>query len=103
MSLFNSNNSRSKVYQCQERHCEGHGGYRIQENRVQNASRCIVCGSDVKENCRARDIGDEVLGLLVSPYALKNSASEEFLRHQSILVCFQGNYNFPFSLITMFC
>lgn len=44
----------------------------------------------MKEYCRARDTGDQVLGLLVSPSALENPGSKEFVRHQSTLVCFQG-------------
>ncbi|XP_033606674.1 minichromosome maintenance domain-containing protein 2 isoform X2 [Cryptotermes secundus] len=49
----------------------------------------IVCGREMKEYCRARDTGDQVLGLLVSPSALENPGSKEFVRHQSTLVCFQ--------------
>jgi hypothetical protein len=47
----------------------------------------------MKEFCRARDTGDQVLGLLINPSALENPGSKEFVRHQSVVVCFHGNVN----------
>ncbi|XP_069678726.1 minichromosome maintenance domain-containing protein 2 [Periplaneta americana] len=43
----------------------------------------------MKELCRARDTGDQVLGLVISPSALENLSSKKSVRHQSTLVCFQ--------------
>lgn len=89
---------RSAVFQCPDTHCHSKKGQRIAGNLMQYMPRCNVCGREMKEFCRARDTGDQVLGLLINPSALESPGSKEFVRHQSILVCFQGTLSFDFFL-----
>lgn len=84
---------RSAVFQCPDTQCHSKKGQRIAGNLMQCMPRCNVCGREMKEFCRARDTGDQVLGLLINPSALESPGSKEFVRHQSILVCFQGMLN----------
>jgi hypothetical protein len=84
---------RSAVFQCPDVHCLLKKGQRIAGNLIQYMPRCNVCGREMKEFCRARDTGDQVLGLLINPSALETPGSKEFVRHQSTLVCFQGMLN----------
>jgi len=84
---------RSAVFQCPDTQCHSKKGQRIAGNLMQYMPRCNVCGREMKEFCRARDTGDQVFGFLINPSALENPGSKEFVRHQSILVCFQGMLN----------
>jgi hypothetical protein len=84
---------RSAVFQCPDAHCLHKKGQRIAGSLIQFMPRCHVCGREREELCRARDTGDQILGLLINPSALENPGSREFVRHQSTLVCFQGMLN----------
>ncbi|KAJ9597503.1 hypothetical protein L9F63_011628, partial [Diploptera punctata] len=81
--------TRSAMFCCLVKHCSEEKQFRLEGDRIQSAPRCPQCKSEMRENCRARDTADRVLGLLVCPDALENSTSKHAIRHQSVLVCFQ--------------
>lgn len=81
---------RTAVFQCPDTNCLSQKRRRVAGDVMQQIPQCGVCGREMMEIRRARDTGDQVLGLLISPSALENPGPKDFIRHQSALVCFQG-------------
>ena len=84
------------MFCCVKSDCSVGKRCRLQANKIQHTPCCPTCGSEMIENCRARDAGDRVLGLLVCSTVLKNMSSKDAVRQQSVLVCFQGMYGISY-------
>ncbi|CAG2058370.1 unnamed protein product [Timema podura] len=74
----------SAVYRCPVATCKNSRGRRSTRLLV-TSPRCRLCGSDLEEVPRARDIGDQVVGFLLPHGALTAVAKG---RHQALMVCF---------------